>query len=159
MGRLHAPVRRHPAHRGGARPRRDPRYRAAGPTSPPRPRPQCARAARRRGPDAGRSFPLGQGSHVIGRSGDVHVRLDDPDISRRHASVHVGGGTVTVTDLGSSNGSRLDGADLAREPRNWPAGTVLRLGASALVLAGPEAPAAILDAGPDGRRRVRPLPA
>ncbi|TQN41563.1 S-DNA-T family DNA segregation ATPase FtsK/SpoIIIE [Blastococcus colisei] len=110
------------------------------------------------GPDAGRSLPLGQGHHVIGRSSDAQVRLDDPDVSRRHARVHVGGGSVTVTDLGSSNGSRLDGADLAEDPREWPAGAVLRLGASAVVLAGPVAPPPTLDPGPDGRRRVRPVP-
>lgn len=110
------------------------------------------------GPDAGRSLPLGQGHHVIGRSGDAHVRLDDPDVSRRHATVHVGGGSVTVADLGSTNGSRLDGADLAEVPREWSSGAILRLGASALALAGPVAPTASPDPSPDGRRRVRPLP-
>jgi S-DNA-T family DNA segregation ATPase FtsK/SpoIIIE len=110
------------------------------------------------GPDAGRSLPLSQGRHVIGRSGDVAIRLRDPDVSRRHATVHVGGGTVTIADLGSSNGSRLDGVDLTEQPQDWPAGAVLRLGASALILAGPAGPAAALDPGPDGRRRVRPVP-
>jgi len=110
------------------------------------------------GPDAGRSLPLGQGRHVIGRSDDATIRLRDPDVSRRHAAVHVGGGAVTVTDVGSSNGSRLDDADVTAQPRDWPVGAVLRLGASALTLAGPAAPAASLDAGPDGRRRLRPVP-
>jgi S-DNA-T family DNA segregation ATPase FtsK/SpoIIIE len=110
------------------------------------------------GPDAGRTLPLGQGRHVIGRSSDIAIRLHDPDVSRRHAEVHVGGGTVTVTDLGSSNGSRLDGVDLGDAARTWPAGAVLRMGASALTLAGPAAPAATVEAGPDGRRRIRPVP-
>lgn len=44
------------------------------------------------GPDAGRSLPLAQGHHVVGRSSDVPIRLHDPDVSRRHAAVHVGGG-------------------------------------------------------------------
>jgi S-DNA-T family DNA segregation ATPase FtsK/SpoIIIE len=110
------------------------------------------------GPEAGRSFPLGQGHHVIGRSSDVPIRLQDPDISRRHAVVHVGGGGVTIADLGSSNGSRLDTTEITGHPRDWPAESVLRLGASALTLAGPTAPSTPLDAGTDGRRRVRPVP-
>jgi S-DNA-T family DNA segregation ATPase FtsK/SpoIIIE len=110
------------------------------------------------GPDAGRSLPLGQGRHVIGRSSDVPIQLHDPDVSRRHAAVHIGGGTVTVADLGSSNGSRLDGATLGDQPRDWSAGAVLRMGASAVTLAGPAAPAATLETGSDGRRRLRPVP-
>ncbi|SNR74381.1 FtsK/SpoIIIE domain-containing protein [Blastococcus mobilis] len=110
------------------------------------------------GPDAGRSVPLGRGSHVIGRSSDVPIRLHDPDVSRQHVAVHVGGGTVTVADLGSSNGSRLDGADLGEQPREWPVGAVLRMGASAVALAGPSAPAATLEPGPGGRRYLRSVP-
>ncbi|SFD96928.1 FtsK/SpoIIIE domain-containing protein [Blastococcus tunisiensis] len=109
------------------------------------------------GPDAGRWFPLGQGDHVIGRGGRARVRLHDPDVSRRHASVRVGSGSVTVADLSSTNGTRLDGAHLSGEPHEWPPGTVLRLGLSALVLTGPAAPATSPDQGTDGRRRVRPV--
>ncbi|MFD2090409.1 FtsK/SpoIIIE domain-containing protein [Blastococcus deserti] len=110
------------------------------------------------GPDAGRSVPLGRGHHVIGRSGDTAIRLHDPDVSRRHASVRVGEGAVTVADLGSSNGSRLDGIELDARPRSWPVGVVLRAGATAMGLAGPAAPAATTEDGPDGRRRLRPAP-
>src|SRR6185312_3879596 len=53
------------------------------------------------GPEAGRRIPLGRGTHVIGRGSDVPVRLDDPDLSRRHAVIDVGSGSITVADLGS----------------------------------------------------------
>ncbi|HVD29876.1 MAG TPA: FHA domain-containing protein, partial [Mycobacteriales bacterium] len=110
------------------------------------------------GPDAGRSIPLGQGQHVIGRGSDASVRLDDADVSRRHVAVDVGGGSIGVIDLGSTNGSRLDGAELGTSPRTWPTGAILRLGASALTVTGPsEAPAA-LDTGTAGRMLVRPTP-
>ena len=110
------------------------------------------------GPDAGRSIPLGQGQHVIGRGSDASVRLDDADVSRRHAVVDVGGGSISVTDLGSTNGSRLDSAELGTSPRPWPTGAILRLGASAVTVTGPgEAPAA-LDTGTAGRMLVRPTP-
>jgi S-DNA-T family DNA segregation ATPase FtsK/SpoIIIE len=110
------------------------------------------------GPDAGRTFPLGQGEHVVGRSSEVPIRLGDPDVSRRHAAVLVGGGAVRVADLGSSNGSRLRGTELVGAAREWPPGSVLRIGASALALSGAVDPGIPLDAGPDGRRRVRPVP-
>jgi S-DNA-T family DNA segregation ATPase FtsK/SpoIIIE len=110
------------------------------------------------GPDAGRSLPLAQGRHVIGRGSGVPIRLHDPDVSRTHAAVQVGGGAVTVADLGSSNGSRLDGAELDDRPRDWPTGAVLRMGSSAVTLAGPAAPAAPLEGRSDGRRRLRPVP-
>jgi len=50
---------------------------------------------------------------VIGRATDAGLRIDDPGISRRHAeiTVHRNGGdtTVTVVDLGSTNGVVLNG--------------------------------------------------
>jgi len=110
------------------------------------------------GPDAGRALPLGQGTHVIGRGSDVGVRLDDPDVSRRHAVVQVGRGSITVADLGSTNGSRLDDLALDARPRPWPTGGVLRLGASAVTVAGPGAATAAVEAAPAGRVRLRPLP-
>lgn len=110
------------------------------------------------GPDAGRAVPLGQGSHVLGRGSDAHVRLDDPDVSRRHVAVEVGRGSITVADLGSTNGSRLDEFALDGSPRNWPGGAVLRLGGSAVTVVGPgDAPAAV-EAAPAGRVLVRPTP-
>jgi S-DNA-T family DNA segregation ATPase FtsK/SpoIIIE len=110
------------------------------------------------GPDAGRSVALGQGHHVLGRGSGVSVRLDDPDVSRRHVAVHVGGGSITVADLGSTNGSRLDEVELDAHPRNWPAGAILRLGASSVTVTGPGGAAAALEAGPAGRLRLRPTP-
>jgi pSer/pThr/pTyr-binding forkhead associated (FHA) protein len=46
---------------------------------------------------------------VLGRSGDVDVPLDDAGVSRRHAEVHVSGGRARVVDLGSTNGTFVDG--------------------------------------------------
>jgi S-DNA-T family DNA segregation ATPase FtsK/SpoIIIE len=110
------------------------------------------------GPDAGRGVPLGQGRHVIGRGSEADVRLDDPDVSRRHVAIEVARGSITVADLGSTNGSRLDGCALDEKPRTWPTGAVLRLGASAVAVVGPGGATAALEAAAGGRMRVRPVP-
>ncbi|MCW2684106.1 MAG: domain containing protein [Blastococcus sp.] len=110
------------------------------------------------GPEAGRAVPLGQGRHVLGRSSAAGVRLADADVSREHVAVQVGGGAITVADLGSSNGSRLDEVELDRRPQAWQNGEVLRLGASAVTLSGPAGSTAAVAPGSGGRARLRPMP-
>ncbi|MCW2712964.1 MAG: segregation ATPase FtsK/SpoIIIE, family [Frankiales bacterium] len=110
------------------------------------------------GPEAGRTVPLGQGRHVLGRSRSAGVRLDDADVSREHVVVQVGGGAITVADLGSSNGSRLDEEELDRRPRAWQNGEVLRLGGSAVTISGPAGSTAAVEGGSGGRTRLRPTP-
>lgn len=46
---------------------------------------------------------------VLGRALDADVVLDDPGISRRHAEVHLIDGRARVIDLGSTNGTFVDG--------------------------------------------------
>lgn len=110
------------------------------------------------GPDAGRTVPLGQGRHVLGRGDAATVALDDPDVSRRHVTLVVGRGQVTVSDASSTNGSRLDDARLGSEPRRWEPGELLRLGSSAVAVAGPASGAATLENATGGRRQLRPTP-
>ncbi|WP_010535167.1 FtsK/SpoIIIE domain-containing protein [Brachybacterium squillarum] len=55
------------------------------------------------GPEAGREIPLGSGSHVIGREGELDVRLADPQLSRRHARLNLGE-VVEIIDLDSTHG-------------------------------------------------------
>ncbi|MGY1618576.1 FtsK/SpoIIIE domain-containing protein [Geodermatophilus sp. SYSU D00691] len=110
------------------------------------------------GPEAGRTEPLGQGRHVLGRGAEAGVRFDDPDVSRRHVQVTVAAGEITVADLGSTNGTRLDDAAVATAPIAWPTGAVLRLGASAVTVRGPEGGSAALKRGAGGRLRLRPAP-
>jgi FhaA, N-terminal domain/FHA domain len=45
----------------------------------------------------------------IGRSGDCDLTLDDPNISRRHAEVRRVGDAFTLVDLGSTNGTEVNG--------------------------------------------------
>jgi hypothetical protein len=57
----------------------------------------------------GRNIPLTRAVTVLGRAADVDVPLDDAGVSRRHAEIHVTDGRYRVVDLGSTNGTFLDG--------------------------------------------------
>jgi pSer/pThr/pTyr-binding forkhead associated (FHA) protein len=57
----------------------------------------------------GREHPVERPVTVIGRAIDVDIVLDDPGVSRRHAEVHVVDGRARVIDLGSTNGTFLNG--------------------------------------------------
>ncbi|MEV7815852.1 FtsK/SpoIIIE domain-containing protein [Streptomyces flaveolus] len=85
------------------------------------------------GPDAGGVHLLHGGRITVGRSADADVPLDDPDVSRLHCVVTVGAdGLVSVADLGSTNGTSLDGVRVTERPVRVPAGGLLRIGESAL---------------------------
>ena len=75
------------------------------------------------GPETGREFPLPSGSSVVGREGDVDIRIADPMLSKRHARINVAE-TVEVVDLQSSNGVVIGGERVQRASIG-PADTVL----------------------------------
>jgi len=52
---------------------------------------------------------LNEGTFAVGRNASCQLSLDDPLVSRRHAIFEVGGGGVTVEDLGSRNGVIVNG--------------------------------------------------
>jgi len=51
---------------------------------------------------------------VLGRSRDVDVQIDDPNVSRRHAEIVQEGSTYWLVDLGSTNGTEVDGRRVQR---------------------------------------------
>jgi Protein of unknown function (DUF3662)/FHA domain len=57
----------------------------------------------------GRRVVAGSSGATIGRSRQCDVVIDDPNVSRRHAEVKPRGGAWVLTDLGSTNGSSLNG--------------------------------------------------
>ena len=79
---------------------------------PPR-EPDAPRGPRRRlvgqGPAAGERFLLERASTIIGRAEDCDVRLKDPLASRRHAEVRRESWRYLLLDLGSRNGTRVNG--------------------------------------------------
>jgi pSer/pThr/pTyr-binding forkhead associated (FHA) protein len=53
---------------------------------------------------------------VIGRLPECTVVLGDPNVSRRHAEVRRQGADVVVVDLGSTNGTRVNGVPVRERP-------------------------------------------
>src|SRR3954452_170496 len=110
------------------------------------------------GPDAGLSAELPAGRWLLGRHTEV-LPATDPQMSREHLELVVAAdGTVEVTDLHATNGTRLDDAPLTAGQRvQWPAGTTLRCGATHLVH-GRRAAAAATALGVDGTTIVNRPP-
>ena len=63
------------------------------------------------GPQSGQAFPIGQ-SLRIGKAPDNDVVLDHPTVSRNHLNVRRQGDHFLVQDLGSTNGTFIDGAQI-----------------------------------------------
>lgn len=108
------------------------------------------------GPDAGGVHFLHGGRIDIGRSADADVPLDDPDVSRLHCAVTVAAdGRVSVVDLGSTNGTTLDGRRVGERQVRFAPGALLRVGESALRLAPAGEPAVVRETAPDGEGHIR----
>jgi hypothetical protein len=60
------------------------------------------------GGEHGRRMPIGS-SVVLGRLPECDVTLDDPSVSRRHARIQQTSGRWAITDLGSTNGVKVNG--------------------------------------------------
>jgi len=59
---------------------------------------------------AGKRYPLVKSHTVIGRGSDADITVDDTGTSRRHVEILWDGARAQVRDLGSTNGSQLNGA-------------------------------------------------
>jgi DNA-binding NtrC family response regulator len=84
------------------------------------------------GPDAGLEIDLPPVGAVIGADPGCDVVLADPAVSGRHCMIAPAAHGFTVTDLGSKNGTLLDGARVGKVTA--PAGAVLALGRSLVEL-------------------------
>jgi hypothetical protein len=80
---------------------------------------------------SGRTYDLTPGTHVIGRGQDSSFRLPDTGVSRRHLEINWDGQTATLSDLGSTNGTTVNGNPV----QTWQLGDgdVIRVGHSSLV--------------------------
>jgi len=81
----------------------------------------------------GRVFPIPAGLVILGRAPDAGIALLDGEVSRYHARIRVEEGHVQVEDLGSTNGTRVNG-DLILGPADLRVGDRLSLGGHVLKL-------------------------
>jgi hypothetical protein len=79
----------------------------------------------------GTRHELTTGRNVIGRGTEADIRLPDTGVSRKHVDVVLDGGTATVEDLGSTNGTLVNGRRVSRQA--LVDGDVIRIGHSVLV--------------------------
>lgn len=97
------------------------------------------------GPDAGKVFNLDRPVLVVGRQMGNDVLLNDTQVSRRHVQFELRDGQVFVIDLGSANGTTVNGQKLPpNEPKPLRAGDLVRLGITSLALQD-----AIVNPGPE----------
>lgn len=79
-----------------------------------------------------RLIPLMEGVNVIGRAPDAAIQIDAPALSRYHARIQVTKGQTSVEDLGSKNGTLLNGQRITK-PMRLGDGDEVRLGAIVLI--------------------------
>jgi hypothetical protein len=76
-----------------------------------------------------KEYPLDQPVATIGRSPDNSIRLDDAQVSRRHAEIECAEGKRRITDLGSRNGTVVNGAKIGPNvPVMLKAGDTISIG-------------------------------
>jgi hypothetical protein len=78
----------------------------------------------------GDRVPLGEYVLTIGRQADSAIVLADTNASRRHAEIRPGGDGFVIVDLGSTNGTAVNGQRISEHPLHD--GDELRFGATVL---------------------------
>ena len=63
----------------------------------------------------GERIPLGEGTITIGRKPESTIVLGDPNASRAHAEIRPHGAGFVMVDLGSTNGSRINGVRVSHQ--------------------------------------------
>jgi pSer/pThr/pTyr-binding forkhead associated (FHA) protein len=111
----------------------------------------------RSGPTPGATFPLEGDQLTVGRDSSNAVAINDGEVSRRHARLSFQGGKYVVEDLGSTNGTFVNGQRLSN-PVVLKPGDVVSFGEQIVLLydAINQDPGATMASA---RRPVRPAPA
>ncbi len=80
---------------------------------------------------SGDRIELSDGRNVIGRLADCAVIVSDSNVSRRHAQIHRAGSGFVINDLGSTNGTFVNGERLIADHRVAD-GDIITVGAVSL---------------------------
>jgi DNA-binding winged helix-turn-helix (wHTH) protein len=87
-----------------------------------------------------RAIPLMAGDNIIGREATARVVLDSTRVSRQHASIKVSGSTALLADLGSRNGTFVNGVPLTAPVALMDGANIAVGGIALLFRASAEAP-------------------
>lgn len=87
----------------------------------------------RSGPSPGKTFLLDQQELLLGRDLTNEITISDPEVSRRHARFFMQHDNVLVEDLGSTNGTFLNGERIS-SPQQLRSGDVITLGESIVLV-------------------------
>ncbi|MEX1080157.1 MAG: DUF3662 and FHA domain-containing protein [Homoserinimonas sp.] len=79
----------------------------------------------------GKRYPITKSRTVVGRGHDADITVDDTGISRKHVEILWDGSRAEVNDLGSTNGSELNGARVTRA--TLPTDSVISIGRTRIV--------------------------
>ncbi len=86
----------------------------------------------RQGTQAGMSFPVTGNQIIIGREEGLDVVLQDPESSRRHTRISWQGGRYVAEDMGSTNGTFVNGVQIT-SPQALNSGDSIGIGQTAMV--------------------------
>ncbi|RJQ90688.1 FhaA domain-containing protein [Amycolatopsis panacis] len=109
----------------------DPYGQQGGYGQPPAPAGRPVAASLQLDDGSNRTYSLKQGGNVVGRGQDADFRLPDTGVSRRHLEITWDGQSATLADIGSTNGTTVNGTPV----QTWQLadGDVIRVGHSSLV--------------------------
>jgi predicted component of type VI protein secretion system len=110
----------------------------------------------RSGPTPGAIFPLEGDQLIIGRDAVHAIAINDAEVSRKHARMTFQGGKYVIEDLGSTNGTFVNGQRLTTATVLKP-GDVVSLGEQIVLMY--EGLSSDAGATMIGRKAVRPAPA
>jgi len=79
----------------------------------------------------GKRYPITQARTIIGRGSDADITVDDTGTSRQHVEILWDGKRAQVNDLGSTNGSKLNGVPVSKAP--LPPDSIIEIGRTRIV--------------------------
>ena len=83
-----------------------------------------------------KTIEIGDGTELaVGRGEECELTLDDTKVSRRHLILRRAGAILTLQDLGSTNGTKLNGMRVGGGERRLVGGDVIRAGRTTFTVA------------------------
>lgn len=111
----------------------------------------------RYGAHVGTTFSIVRSEVILGREEGIDITIRDPEVSRRHARISWQSGDYYIEDLGSTNGTFLNGT-LVTRPQALRSGDMISVGQSTLIFEAQTSEAPAQTAGVAGSPAAPPPP-